>query len=471
MTYSILVVDDESDIRDLVSGILNDNEYETTTAGSYVEALENIGKKRPNMVILDVWLGVGDRDGIRLLEFLRKEYSDVPVIMMSGHASIETAVVAIKKGANDFIEKPFDSRRLITSVEKAIETSKLQAENADLKLKAKVSDGVLGRSQNVLAIRQAIEKIAPLGGRCVIIGPLGSDKEVIAREIHRLSQRAKGPFNVLNCRSRSLKQLEIEMFGIEIVDGGSVSIRQGLLEKTNGGTLFIDELMFAPQEFQNKILKMLKEDVFSRIGSHEKIGVTLRVIAGLPSNVQQLVKVGSFSDELHCRLSANTIKILPLKSRREDIPYLLDYYMDQASKAHYAIPKKFSSEAINLLSAYHWPGDVMQLRNMVEWLITVSISDDDSTRIVEIGDLPQEIIDGKKAVNYNTQFISTVSELSIRAAREAFEKEYFSEQLRKFSGNISQTAKFVGMERSALHRKLKSLEIVDSKSFKYEDSE
>lgn len=468
MAYNILVVDDELDIRELVSGILEDNDYETETAGSYIEAEESIKRKRPNLVILDVWLGESDRDGLRLLELIKKDYEYVPVIMMSGHGTIETAVSAIKKGAHDFIEKPFDSARLITSVEKAIETSKLQIENTELKVKAKVSDKILGHSQNINNIKQQITKIAPLNGRCLILGPSGSDKETIAREIHKLSPREKSPFGVLSCNSYNSRQLESELFGIEVKTLDGVTIKQGLLEKINGGTLFIDELTSTSLDFQLKFLKMLKEEGFYRIGSNTKISANIRVIAGVSSDIEQLVKNGTFSNELYCRMNANLIKILPLSSRREDISFLLDYFMEQSAKAHQTTPKHFSNEALGILNTYAWPGDVMQLKNMIDWILTIAISENENKNIISIDDLPKEIVEGKSGNVPNTQFISIVSELSIRDAREAFEREYFAEQLRRFRGNISQTAKFVGMERSALHRKLKNLNILDSKLFKSE---
>lgn len=468
MAYNILVVDDELDIRELVSGILEDNNYDTKTAGSYIEAEEAIRKKRPNLVILDVWLGESDRDGLRLLELIKKDYEYVPVIMMSGHGTIETAVSAIKKGAHDFIEKPFDSMRLITSVEKAIETSKLQMENTELKVKAKVSDEILGISQNINNIKQQITKIAPLNGRCLILGPVGSDKETIAREIHKLSPREKSPFGILNCNSYNSRQLESELFGVEVKTFDGVTIKQGLLEKINGGTLFIDELTSTSLDFQLKFLKMLKEDGFYRIGSNSKISTNIRIIAGVSSDIDHLVKEGLFSNELYCRMNANLIKISPLSSRREDINFLLEYFMNQAAKAHQTTPKHFSNEALGILNTYSWPGDVMQLKNMIDWILTIAISENENKNIISVDDLPKEIIEGKSGNVPNTQFISIVSELSIRDAREAFEKEYFTEQLRRFRGNISQTAKFVGMERSALHRKLKSLNILDSKLFKVE---
>ncbi|MDR2458557.1 MAG: sigma 54-interacting transcriptional regulator [Holosporales bacterium] len=317
MAFNILVVDDEADIRELVSGILCDNGYETNVASGYVEAVSIVKAQRPNLVIIDVWLGDGDKDGLRLLEMIKRDHEYIPVIMMSGHGTIETAVAAIKRGAYDFIEKPFDSRRLIMSVEKAIETSKLQAENAELKIKAKVSDSIPGKSQNVVQIRQLINRIAPLNGRCVIISPLGSDREVVARNIHNNSSRAKGPFGVFNCRATHVGQLEANLFGTELNNSDtSATMKPGLLEKINGGTLFIDELVTAPHKFQLKLLKLLKEESFARVGAAERMHIDVRIIASFPLNIQQLIDAGEVSDELYCRLNANTIKILPLKSRR-----------------------------------------------------------------------------------------------------------------------------------------------------------
>ncbi len=468
MAFNILVVDDEKDIRELVSGILEDNDYKATTAGSFVEALELLNKRRPNLVILDVWLGDSDRDGLRLLEIINKNYDYVPVIMMSGHSTIETAVSAIKKGAYDFIEKPFDSRRLITSIEKAIETSKLKIENDELKVKAKFSGAILGNSQNSENIRMQVEKIAPLNGRCVILGPTGADKEIIAREIHNNSQRSKSPFGIISCKIYGVKQLESEIFGTQLTSDEGIIVQPGLLERINGGTLFIDDLQLTSFDFQQKFLKILKTDTFSRIGTNEKTDIDIRIIAGFPSNIDQLIRNNVFSDELYCRLNANLIKILPLKSRREDITYLLEYYMHQAAKANNTKPRKFSAEALGILNGYSWPGDVLQMKNMIDWILTVSISEGTSSNTIEIDDLPQEIlgIKNEELVMTHPQFMAAVSELSIKDARDAFEKEYLEEQLKKFSGNISKTAKFIGMERSALHRKLKALDMVDQKSQK-----
>jgi two-component system nitrogen regulation response regulator NtrX len=463
MALSILIVDDEADIRNLVSGILSDNGYLTETASHYVETVASIQNKRPNLVIIDVWLGENDLDGLRLLEFIKREYEYVPVIMMSGHSTIDTAVTAIKRGAYDFIEKPFDSNRLITSVEKAIEISKLQMENADLKIKARYSDAIVGNSANAVYIRQSIERIARVGGRCVILGSSGSDKETIAREIHRLSIRSKGRFGVLNCRSFSVRQLGFELLGAAIVEDGGVKITQGILERLNGGTLFIDELISTPRDFQSLILKIIKENSFTRIGANDKVSINIRILVGLPLDIESIAANGDFSDELLCRLSANTIKISPLKSRREDIPVLLEHFMASSAKAHNVIPKRFSNEALGILCAYSWPGDVLQMKNLVDWVLTMTVVNDADTAVISADHLPKEIVYGKFQEVSDMPFISSVSEMSIRDAREAFEKEYFIKQLKKFSGNVSLTSKFVGMERSALHRKLKALNITDAK--------
>lgn len=466
MAYNILIVDDEADIRELVSGVLEDNGYKATTASSYVEASESIKRLPPNLIILDIWLGESDKDGMRVLELVTKNYKYVPVIMMSGHGTIQTAITAIQKGAYDFIEKPFDSARLITSIEKAIEATQLQMENADLKMKAKVSDGIVGQSKNAQNVREAIGKIAPLNGRCVILGTSGSDKETVAKAIHKLSPRSKAPFMAVNCRAYGLKQLEIELFGTEVINVNDITIKNGILEKANGGTLFIDELAYTPLEFQQKILCILQKDSFRRIGSSEKIPFDVRVIAGLPLDIENLVKNQEFSSELYYRINANMIKILPLINRKEDIPCLLDYYMEKAAKSHNTTPRRFSRDAMDFLTAYPWLGDVMQIKNMVDWILTVVNTKDKEKPIIDFEDLPKEMIDGKRNPSFNVPFISAISEFSIKEARDIFEREYFMEQLKRFEGNISQIAKFVDMERSALHRKLKVLGIDDSKSYR-----
>lgn len=466
MAFDILIVDDEKDIRDLVSGILADEGYVTRVAGCCVDAMESIRRKEPHLVILDVWLGESDKDGLRLLSQIKENCEFVPVIMMSGHGTIETAVSAIKQGAYDFIEKPFDANRLILSVEKAIEASKLKRENRELKVKAKITDSIIGTSHAMLALKNEIEKIAATQGRCFIQGPSGSEKEEIAREVFKQSETFNTIFTAVNCQVSNQKQLEIELFGAEINTGSKQITKIGAIEKTNEGTLYLDEITALSPDLQLKILKTLKDNEFSRIGGATKIPLKIRIISSSSMDVNSLIKSNLFNGELYYRLSANIMKITPLSMRQEDIPLLLSHYMEKSAKAYNIQPKKFSNEAIAILTAYYWPGDVLQLRNLVDWSLVMKVSkeNEEQSSLIEVSDLPNEIIEGKSfGGNSNTQFISFVSNLSIKEAREAFEREYFIEQLRKFSGNVSQTSKFVGMERSALHRKLKSLNIQDIK--------
>jgi two-component system nitrogen regulation response regulator NtrX len=454
MAFDVLIVDDEKDILNLVSGILDDEGYTTRTAKCCVEAIESIQEMEPHLVILDVWLGEGDRDGLRLLDIIKKEHQFVPVIMMSGHGTIETAVSSIKHGAYDFIEKPFDSNRLILSVEKAIETAKLKRENEELKIKARINESIIGESSATNILRKEIEKVASMNGRCLILGPLGSDKEGVAREIFRLSDNYNLSFATVNCQVNNQTQLEIDLFGAEINNDSEKQTKVGMIEKTAGGTLYLEEVTSLSSHLQIKLLKMLKEGFFSRVGSPLKIAFKSKIICSYSFDNEL------FNSELLYRLSANVIKIAPLSARQEDIGILLNHYMEQSAKAHNVQPKKFTSGAMAILKSYCWPGDVMQLKNLVDWVLVAN----NSNGTIEVEDLPREITEGKSVSgNSNIQFMSVVSSMSIKEARETFEREYFVEQLRKFSGNISKTSKFIGMERSALHRKLRSLNIHDVK--------
>jgi two-component system nitrogen regulation response regulator NtrX len=454
MSFDILVVDDEQDICNLVAGILNDEGYSSRIANNCVEAIEAIKSMEPHLIVLDVWLGDDDKDGLRLLDIVQKEHQSVPVIMMSGHGTIETAVNSIKHGAYDFIEKPFEGARLIISVQKAIEAFKLKRENEELKIKARVGNTIIGQSNAITCLKKEIEKVAELQGRCLIQGPAGSDKEEVAREIFKLSNNFNSIFLAVNCQVSNQTQLELDLFGAEINndDFTKQTTKIGLLEKATGGILYLDEITYLSGYLQTRLLKMLKENVFCRTGSPKKIPFKGRIIGGF------CVKNELFNEELYYRLSANLIKIPPLSTRPSDIPLLLDHHMEQSSRIYGVLPKKFTEEAKSLLQAYSWPGDVIQLRNLVDWVL---VSSNDS-REIKIKDLPREITEEKSfAGNSDIQFMSVVSRLSIKEAREIFEKEYFVEQLRRFSGNVSKASKFIGMERSALHRKLKSLNIKD----------
>lgn len=462
MSQDILIIDDEKDIRELISGILTDEGYITTTADGVVQAIESIKKQNPHLIILDVWLGDSAQDGLRLLSIIKKEYQHIPVIMMSGHGTIDTAVQAIKDGAYDFIEKPFDSNRLLTSIQKTLEVTKLKKENKELKIKTCHFDSLIGESPNIRMVKQTIEKIAPLNGQCIIIGAAGTDKEAIAREIHNNSPRAQNQLEIINCNAFSPQQFETAFFGLQIKGERENTIIQGCLEKSHGGTLFINNINSVSFYMQLKILKMLKEKSFVRIGGINYLNPNVRIIAGATPNIKQQVLKNSFHEELFYRLGIYIIQIEPLHSRKSDIPLLLNHFMNQTAKAYSILPKKFSPEVMGILLAYSWPGDVLQMRNLVDLILIKHIAIE-KENIITLEDLPIEIIENKTTTNTNNmQFISKVSEMSLKQAREIFEREYFIEQLKKFSWNISKTAKFVGMERSAFHRKLKSLNISHS---------
>ena len=458
---NVLIVDDEQDICEMVSGILADNGYSVRSTECYVDAVESIEDQVPQLVILDVWLGDSERDGMRLLQYIKNKYPHMIVIMMSGHGTIATAVEAIKRGAYDFLEKPFDSSRLIISIEKALEVYKLQSENNDLKIKAKVTDSIIGISTNIREVNKLINQIAPLNGRCTILGPKGSDKESIARKLHERSHRAKASFYVINCLQCNTKQLEIELYGSEIIVQNNTQISRGLFERSSGGTLFLDNIDSISPSLQNKLLSTLIDNKFKRVGARPENTIVLnsRIIIGVPNNIEDIIKQNLFNKELLYRLSPNKINILPLNERVQDIPYLLQYYLDQAVKVNHLIPITISSEVIEMLKAYTWPGDMMELKNIVDWILSRILSKGLKSTTVYMDDLPIDIF---KSIPENTKsvpFMATVSHLGIKEAKESFEREYFRNQLQKFSGNVSRVSKFTGMERSALYRKLRQLNI------------
>jgi two-component system nitrogen regulation response regulator NtrX len=461
--FDILIVDDEKDIRDLVSGILEDEGYSARSASSCVEAIDSINFKLPSLLIIDVWLGNGERDGLRLLEFVKKRHSYLPIIMMSGHATIETAVTAIKEGAYDFIEKPFDSARLLVSISRAIETFNLKRENEQLKIKARSSYVPVGNSSYSNNLLGHIQKVSSLNGRCFIFGPVGSDKEWVVSEIHRLSSRSNGPLVFVNCQNQSQSKFEIDLFGAMLESDSGKTIRTGLIEQADNGIMYFDEIHLLSKEIQNKLRRVLTEGSFSRLGSSSKIKVDIRFFAGSSENIKDQIKDGNFSEDLFYRLAANTIKLTPLRDRIEDVPALVDSFMRQASLAYNTPYKTFSKDAMAVLSTYHWPGDVSQLKNLVDWVLIMSMCKK-STNTIELDDLPSEITDDKSFSPGFADFMASFSSLSIKEARDAFEKEYLTAQLRRFSGNISQTSRFVGMERSALHRKIRYLNISDKKN-------
>ena len=456
MAHDILIVDDERDIRDLISGILSDEGYQTRMAEDGLSAIEAIKKRQPSLVILDVWLGDSDRDGLKILDQIKRDHPYVPVIMISGHGTIETAVSAIKKGAYDFIEKPFQVDRLLVLVERAIESSMLRMENDSLKKKAGPSLALLGQTAVIASLKNALEKAAPTNSRLFLKGPPGSEKESIAKYIHDHSRRAKAPFMTFNCTSIHPQFIEAELFGTEISGLSADQPRKiGVVEQCHGGTLFIDNIDEMPLPIQAKLLRLLQENAFQRVGSNDKTPVDIRFIGG-SNKIDQALLEGNFREDLYYRLAVLAFDVPALKERILDIPYLVKHLMEDQSALHGVSVRKFSEEALAILQSYDWPGNIKQLKNMIDWVL---INAHPSCKEpVSIQELPTDIINNNNmAAVWNKG--AEIVVLPLREAREQFEKDYLVAQVGRFSGNISKTAEFVGMERSALHRKLKGLEI------------
>ncbi len=451
MASDILIVDDEEDIRELVAGILSDEGHETRTARDADSALAQINSRVPRLVFLDIWLQGSRLDGLALLDEIKALHPELPVVMISGHGNIETAVSAIKRGAYDFIEKPFKSDRLIMVCERALETSKLKREVSELKRRSGESYELIGMSSAMSQLRQTIEKVAPTNGRVMILGPSGSGKELTARAIHRASHRANGSFVTLNAATITPERMEIELFGTE---SNGVERKVGALEEAHRGTLYLDEVGNMPLETQGKILRVLVDQQFERVGGTKKVRVDVRIISSTSMNLEQLIAAGKFREDLYHRLAVVPVVVAGLAERREDIPYLVDHFMKQMSRQAGIRPRRIGDDAMAVLQAHDWPGNVRQLRNNIERLLILTRGEDE-TRPITAELLPREIGDMMpKAPTSSDHHIMT---LPLREARELFEKEYLVAQINRFGGNISRTAEFIGMERSALHRKLKSL--------------
>ena len=453
MAHDILIVDDEADIRMLIAGILSDEGMKTREAANADQALAQLKARRPSLVILDIWLQGSRLDGLELITEIRKDHPDLPVVMISGHGTIETAVSAIKLGAYDFIEKPFKSDRLLLLVERAIESAKLKRENAELKLRAGGEIELVGKAAALNQVRQAIDKVAPTGSRVMITGPAGSGKEVVARIIHQRSRRADGPFVVLNCATLRPDRLELELFGSDsATDGGRR--KTGVLELAHNGTLLLDEVADMPLETQGKIVRVLQEHTFSRQGGAGRVEVDVRVIASTNRDLQAEIEAKRFRQDLYYRLNVVPITVPSLSERREDIPLLARHFMQRSAQGSGLPVREFGEDALAALQAYHWPGNVRQLRNCVDWLLIMgSGGPREPIRAdqlpPEIGSITPTVLKWDKG--------GEIMGLPLREAREVFEREYLLAQVTRFGGNISRTAAFVGMERSALHRKLKSL--------------
>jgi len=451
MASDILIVDDEQDIRELVAGILSDEGHETRIAHDSDSALAAIAARVPRLVFLDIWLQGSRLDGLALLDEIKKLHPELPVVMISGHGTIETAVSAIRRGAYDFIEKPFKTDRLILICERALETSKLRREVSDLRKRSGETSDLIGVSAAMSQLRQTIERVAPTNSRIMIIGASGSGKEMVARAIHAASTRSGAPFVTLNAATMTPDRMEIELFGTE-PNGSQRKI--GALEEAHRGILYLDEVGDMPRETQNKILRVLVEQQFERVGGTRRVKVDVRVIASTSYNLEQMIAEGRFREDLYHRLAVVPVMVPPLSERREDIPFLVDHFMRQVAAQAGIKMRRIGDDAMAVLQAHNWPGNIRQLRNNVERLMILARGDEaDSPITADL--LPSEIGDVMpRAPNQSDQHIMA---LPLREARELFEKEYLIAQINRFGGNISRTAEFIGMERSALHRKLKSL--------------
>ena len=452
MSADILVVDDEVDIRDLVAGLLEDEGYRTRKAGSADEALAAIASRRPNLVFLDIWLQGSRLDGLQVLELIKENHPDLAVVMISGHGNIETAVSAIKSGAYDFIEKPFKADRLVLVAERALEASRLRREVRELKTRSVQADRIVGRTTVVNQLRQTIERVAPTNARVLITGEPGCGKELAARTLHEASTRSSGPFVVINAATITPETMEEELFGVEGGDGRSRRI--GALEEAHGGSLYIDEIGDMPRETQNRILRVLVDQNFQRVGGATRVHVDVRVISSSSRDLAQLIADGHFREDLYHRLSVVPIKVPPLSERREDVPELIEFFMEQISVASGLPKRQIGSDAMAVLQSHEWPGNIRELRNNVERLMILTKGDPTAEVTIEM--LPAEVgamVPTTPSGSGGERLMS----LPLRDAREIFEREYLIAQIARFSGNISRTAEFIGMERSALHRKLKSL--------------
>jgi two-component system nitrogen regulation response regulator NtrX len=455
MAHEILIVDDEPDIRMLIDGILRDEGYETRQAPDSDAAIAAFRARRPSLVILDVWLQGSRLDGIGILRALHSEEPQVPAVMISGHGTIETAVQAIQHGAYDFIEKPFQSDRLLLVLRRALEAATLARENAELRLRVGPETSLTGDSPAIVALRAGIEKVAPTGSRVLISGPAGSGKEVAARMIHARSRRADGPFMVLNCATLNPGRFEEALFGVETgADPVAAPRRAGVLERAHGGTLLLDEVSDMPIETQGKIVRALQDQTFERMGGSARVKVDVRVLATSNKDLQSEIAAGRFREDLYYRLAVVPLRVPSLKDRREDVPPLAQLFMARSAENSGIPPRELSADALTALQAYDWPGNVRQLRNLIDWLLIMAPGS--SLESIRADMLPPEI-------NSNAPALLTIDPsadimgLPLREARDLFETQYLQAQLLRFGGNISRTAQFVGMERSALHRKLKQL--------------
>jgi two-component system nitrogen regulation response regulator NtrX len=454
MALEVLVVDDEADIRELVAGVLEDEGYAVRCAANSTDALDAIESRRPSLVLLDVWLQGSRLDGLQLLEEVKRRDPSLPILMISGHGNLDTAVAAIREGAIDFIEKPFEASRLLHLVGRATETDRLRRENADLKLRVGSDDQLNGSSIAINTVRATLKRVAPTGSRVLITGPAGVGKEIAARTIHNWSTRNAGPFVTVAAARMDPDRVEEELFGSEH-DGVA---RPGFLEQAHGGTLFLDEIADMPLTTQGKILRVLTDQSFTRVGGQRPVKVDVRVLSATSRNLSEEIAAARFREDLYYRLNVVPVRIPPLRERREDIPELSAHYLARFAAERRMPPPNLSDEALAALQAHDWPGNVRQLRNIIER--TVIMAPSDRLGRIDVDMLPAEVLDTGGSGGLSSSTLSIMGS-PLREARESFEREYLRVQIRRFSGNISRTASFIGMERSALHRKLKALGLGD----------
>ena len=456
MALEVLVVDDEADIRDLVSGVLEDEGYSVRTAADSTAALDAIDDRRPSMVLLDVWLQGSRLDGLQLLQEIKRRDASLPVLVISGHGNLDTAVAAVREGAIDFIEKPFEAERLVYLVDRATETDQLRRENATLRKQFGQDEQLNGASVAINTVRATLKRVAPTGSRVLITGPGGVGKEIAARMIHQWSPRAKAPFIVLSAAMMSPDRVEEELFGSE-ADGVT---RPGLLEQAHGGTIFLDEIADMPLTTQGKILRVLTDQSYHRVGGQRPVKVDVRVLSATSRILSEEIAAGRFREDLYYRLNVVPVKLPALRERREDIPELVSHFLARFAAERRIPTPTLSDEAMAALQAHEWPGNVRQLRNIIER--TIILAPGDRVGCIEVDLLPSEVLDSQGSTGV-TSATMTIMGSPLREARESFEREYLKIQIRRFSGNISRTASFIGMERSALHRKLKALGIGDKR--------
>lgn len=453
MGKDILIVDDEPDIRNLVAEILTDEGFVSRTAATGEKAIEEISLRQPNLLILDVWLGDPKYDGLKILEMIKKTNPDLPIVMISGHGTVETAVKAIKLGAYDFIEKPFKTDRLLLVVSRALEAANLRRENLSLKEEVRPPE-MIGNSPVIQNIRKTIEKVGPTNSRVFLVGPAGVGKELAAREIHSKSKRSSAPFLVFHCKSDCEDSIEEQLFGAEATS--STQRKLGLLEQAHGGSLFFEEISELSLDIQAKLVRFLHEQSFKRVGGNHKVVVDIRVMAASKHDIKDAIRKGLFREDLYYRLNVITLCLPPLKERLEDISELVSYFMERLSRQAGVSKRHFSELALSVMKTYDWPGNMNELRNVVERALILSPAANDAS--VALEELPPELRGGETSP-LTTQNAPDFLSMTLREAREYFEREYLLAQVQKFAGNISRTASFIGMERSALHRKLRQLQV------------